>query len=168
MRPRSTDALLSWALVLLALGLAAGWLLTQGEDAERASRGAAFDRLLDRVLGEPGFDHDGPVPLCRAGDFETCVIDGDSVLFEGEQLRLERIDAPEIVDAGCEREQIAGLQARDRLSVILSAQPFRVVRYEQDRYGRTLARLRTPDGWVSSILVAEGLAQWWDTSRGWC
>ncbi|MBV6658837.1 MAG: thermonuclease family protein [Devosiaceae bacterium] len=165
---RSTDGFLTWGVAILVVGFVAGWLFLQTEDAERVARGPALERLLDRVLGPEGFDYEGPVPLCRAGDFETCVIDGDSVLFRGEQLRLERIDAPEIRDAQCEGEQIAGLQARDRLSVLLTDTPFRVVRFEEDRYGRTLARLRTEEGWISSRLVEEGLAQWWDTSRGWC
>ncbi|MEM1288694.1 MAG: thermonuclease family protein [Pseudomonadota bacterium] len=165
---RSTDVILSWGLALSLLAIAAGWLFLQSEDANRAARAPAFDRLLDRVLGGDGFDYVGAVPLCRAGDFDTCVIDGDSVLFKGEQLRLERIDAPEIRDAKCQSEQMAGLQARDRLSVLLTNTPFTVVRYEDDRYGRTLARLRTEDGWVTSKLVEEGLAQWWDTSLGWC
>lgn len=165
---RSTDMVLSWGVGLAILGAALVWLLIQAGDANRASNGPALDNLLGRVLGSQAPDYVGPVPLCRAGDFGTCVIDGDSLLFEGEQLRLERIDAPEISNAACENEQIAGLQARDRLSVLLTNRPFKVVRYEDDRYGRTLARLKTDQGWVSSELVAEGLAQWWDTSVGWC
>ncbi|MEM6384283.1 MAG: thermonuclease family protein [Pseudomonadota bacterium] len=165
---RSTDGVLSLVLAALALVLGGSWVLTQGEEADRKARGEALATLIDRVTGPKGFDYSGPVPLCRTGDFDTCVIDGDSVLFRGEQLRLERIDAPEIADAQCENEEILALQARDRLSVALSNTPFRVVRYEDDRYGRTLARLRTEDGWISSVLVDEGLAHWWDTGRGWC
>lgn len=165
---RSTDAVLSGALAVMGLILGLSWFFTQGEVADRKARGEMLASLIERVTGPKGFDHSGPVPLCRTGGSDTCVIDGDSVLFRGEQLRLERIDAPEVRDPDCDSERTLALKARDRLSVVLSERPFRVVRYEDDRYGRTLARLRTEEGWVSSVLVDEGLAQWWDTRRGWC
>ncbi|MGO4677985.1 thermonuclease family protein [Bosea sp. 2YAB26] len=94
------------------------------------------------------------------------IIDGDTVDIAGERIRILNIDAPETRGARCEDELILGLLAKERLAELLRAGPVAIDRCEssgrcEDRYGRTLARLRTAKGDVGAILIAEGLAQPW-------
>jgi endonuclease YncB( thermonuclease family) len=95
------------------------------------------------------------------------VIDGDTVALPcatpapgcAEKIRLTAIDAPETFHPGCEAELKAGLRAKERLAQLLRAGPVEVVRSgRKDRYGRTLADLRTAAGDVGGILLEEGLA----------
>jgi endonuclease YncB( thermonuclease family) len=85
------------------------------------------------------------------------VRDGDSIAAYGPEdalvnIRLYGIDAPEY-------KQPYGLQAKKRLSKLLGKREFQVEPMDTDRYGRTVALLRLPDGaLVNEALVAEGAA----------
>lgn len=155
---RTTDRF----ILLLILGFtvalvgAAGWV--------------SRDTLLDRFLGSnTGVSFSGNIGLCGAGARVTCVVDGDTLWLEGEKLRLERIDTPELSRPECAAERALALQARDRLVELLSTQAWHAVRARQDRYGRTLASLRGQNGWIGDQLVREGLAhRWGGAQRGWC
>jgi endonuclease YncB( thermonuclease family) len=89
------------------------------------------------------------------------VRDGDSIAAYGPEdalvnLRLYGIDAPEY-------KQPYGLQAKKRLSKLLGKREFQVEPQDTDRYGRTVALLRLPDGTlVNEVLVAEGAAWVYD------
>ncbi|PZR92307.1 MAG: nuclease [Stutzerimonas stutzeri] len=98
------------------------------------------------------------------------IIDGDTVDIDGERIRIHNIDAPETRGARCEAELVLGLRAKERLAGLLRAGPVTIDRCEAsgrctDRYGRTLARLRTAAGDVGAVLVREGLAQPWQPGR---
>lgn len=105
------------------------------------------------------------------------VIDGDTVWHyatprsEPEKIRLLDIDAPESTRTACERELIAGLRAKARLAELLQRRPVRIERCDEhgesceDRFGRTLARLHTPEGEVGAILLREGLALKYEPGR---
>ncbi len=104
------------------------------------------------------------------------IIDGDTVAFGLERVRILNIDAPETRGAHCERELFMGLKAKERLGMLLRSGPVQIERYGQDVYGRTLARIDVNGLDVGQILVREGLAlQWQDGSdakqarrRHWC
>lgn len=94
----------------------------------------------------------------------TCVHDGDTIWIEGEKMRLQSIDTPEL-NGQCERERALARAARDRLVQLLNAGPVRIVDTgERDRYDRKLVRLPG----ISEVLVREGLARRWGDRRGWC
>lgn len=93
-----------------------------------------------------------------------CVHDGDTVWWQGEKIRIADIDAPEL-KGRCKRETRLAFAARDRLVVLINAQPaITITRTGTDRYGRTLARL---DG-IDEQLIREGLATRWPKRRDWC
>jgi endonuclease YncB( thermonuclease family) len=94
------------------------------------------------------------------------IIDGDTVDIDGERIRIHNIDAPETRGARCEAELVLGLKAKERLAQLLRAGPVTINRCEasgrcEDRYGRTLATLRTAAGDVGAVMVREGLVQPW-------
>lgn len=90
------------------------------------------------------------------------VIDGDTVAFGTEHIRLLDIDAPEISHPRCEAEARLGLQAKARLKALLAGQDVAITRDGRDRYGRTLARLTVGGRSLGTVLVAEGLAVAWE------
>lgn len=108
------------------------------------------------------------IAACPAhGRRVTCVHDADSIVLEGERIRIANIDGAEL-DGKCPSERALALRGRDRLVTLL--QPgFRVQRAGFDRYGRTLARITVEGRDVGAQLVAEGLARRWTGRRlSWC
>jgi micrococcal nuclease len=108
---------------------------------------------------------------------QAVIIDGDTVAFGQERVRIINIEAPGISEPDCEREEIFALRSRQRLAELISAGPVRIERTGRDQLGRTLGRLFLQDGRdVAEILVAEGLAVTWyegpeareSRRRHWC
>lgn len=99
------------------------------------------------------------------------VIDGDTISLpavsgrRSEHIRLLDIDAPEAHRPRCPVEQIAAQAATDKLAALLAGRPVSIERHGRDRYGRTLARLRTPVGDVGAAMMAAGLALPWRPGR---
>ncbi len=160
---RTTDAILLSVLLALVLGAV---FVALAFPHTRVGDGIGV--FLARVLGPDDFSYAGPVPICRGGANIMCVIDGDTLRYGEDRLRLSRIDAPEIGEPACDNELRLGLVARDRLSELLSVQGFRVLYDGTDRFGRTLVELRSEDGSVGSQLVGEGLAHWFEDRQSWC
>jgi endonuclease YncB( thermonuclease family) len=67
------------------------------------------------------------------------IIDGETVAFGSERVRILNIDAPESFRSRCEREIVAGLRAKERLAQLLRSGPVSIERDGKDRYRRTLA-----------------------------
>jgi endonuclease YncB( thermonuclease family) len=99
------------------------------------------------------------------------VVDGDTIRYKGEKIRLADINTPETYEARCAHERQLGERAKARLTQLLNAGPFTLepIDRETDRYGRTL-RVITRDGEsLGEVLVDEGLAERWrGYRREWC
>ena len=99
------------------------------------------------------------------------MVDGDTIWYRGDKIRLADINTPEVSQPACADEAALGAQARDRLTALLNAGAFslEVEGRNIDRYGRLL-RVVTRDGTsLGDLLVAEGLAEEWQGRRGsWC
>lgn len=109
-----------------------------------------------------------PIAVCPAtGPRHHCVVDGDTVWWHGEKIRLADIDAPEM-KGRCQAERRLAIAARDRLVALLAGRRVTVSRTGKDRYGRTLARLGTSSGQLGEQLISEGLASRWPQRRNWC
>ena len=100
------------------------------------------------------------------------VIDGDTIDIDGNRYRLLGFDTPETVRAQCESERARGNAATERLRALVAGgmQIELAARAQQDRYGRTLARLYVDGNDVGDVLIEEGLARRYDggTRQGWC
>lgn len=118
------------------------------------------------AIGHAGFER------CVNGSQQSCVIDGDTIRYEGARIRLEDIDAPEIFSPRCESEKALGQRATQRLLEWINAGPFDVVQAgerDADRYGRKLRVIERNGRSAGDVLVAEGLARRWDGARrSWC
>ncbi len=109
--------------------------------------------------------------LCAPGPRNTCVVDGDTFWLNGEKVRIADINAPETHGAACASEAVRGAAATRRLIVLLNSGPFEMQTgsRERDRYGRLLRTVMRRGQSLGGQLVAEGLAESWQGSRGnWC
>jgi micrococcal nuclease len=109
---------------------------------------------------------------CGTGTRATCVIDGDTLWFQGAKIRIADINAPEVTDARCDYELNLGRRATRRLIELLNAGAFSLVSPEArdvDRYGRQLRNVMRGGQSLGMVLVREGLAEaWTGHRRNWC
>lgn len=111
--------------------------------------------------------HSVSFPICKTGKRHTCIVDGDTFWLDGEKFRLSGFNAPEM-DGLCQVERDKARLARVELQRLMS-QPFSLERTGFDRYGRTLAIVRTQSGDVTDSMVGAGLAHVWRGHKeNWC
>ncbi|MDS7598453.1 thermonuclease family protein [Agrobacterium tumefaciens] len=112
------------------------------------------------------------VQKCDADNRKTCVVDGDTIWWNGQKIRIADIDTPEISEPRCEAERARGVLATQRLIALINAGPFELHALpgrDQDRYGRKLRVLVRDGRSLGDILVFEGLARTWSGRREpWC
>lgn len=99
-------------------------------------------------------------------DGDTCTVDLDlglSTWIRGENLRLSRIDAPEV--RGEERKD--GLRSRDFLSSVIEGKSIVVqtIKDRREKYGRYLAEIWVTDingEWINinDLMVQKGYAEY--------
>lgn len=102
-------------------------------------------------------------------------LDGDTVILDGQHIRIANIDTPEIHEYHCDAELRLGLVAKRRMAELLSSGPIVVHEGDPgsgrqiDRYGRMLATIEVDGKDVGEIMIAEGLARRWSGKRRpWC
>lgn len=109
--------------------------------------------------------------ICDSGPRITCVVDGDTIWFQGRKIRIADINTPETSQPGCASEARLGKSATFRLQALLNDGSFNLesIDRDTDKYGREL-RIITRDGQsLGDILVDEGLAEEWQGyRRDWC
>lgn len=109
--------------------------------------------------------------LCPTGGGVNCVVDGDTIWFRGEKIRILNIDAPETHQPKCPSERALGDRATDRLFQLINGKRITLVRdgRDKDRNGRLLRRVEVNGRDVGERLVKEGLARRWEGKRRpWC
>lgn len=99
------------------------------------------------------------------------VIDGDTLAYGAERIRIASIDTPERNwRAECDAEaRLAELATRRLERLITEAGRIELVRDGVDRYGRTLGEIVLDARPVSEVLISEGYAVPWEGRRhDWC
>ena len=146
---------------------------------------AAFTAVFMWGGGPPGWARvSGPAPAPTAQDPEAanfgqcygrqgqnCVIDGDSLRYQGRQIRIADIDAPELGSPKCDAEYQRGLVAEARLQQLLNAGPFSLEPADsaRDRHGRELFIVSRGGQSLGGIMQSEGLAHPWVGHKlPWC
>jgi len=127
----------------------------------------AISSLL--ICGAGASTHSLPnIPICGGGKRITCVVDGDTIWIEGEKIRIQGFNTPE-VQGQCRREKELAKRATRELQAILSSGPITITRTGKDRYKRTLATIRNSSGDITNLMIAKGVAHEWRGRReGWC
>ncbi len=109
------------------------------------ARGSHF-RLLPRYrLGQPEPGVDLERRLVRA-------IDGDTLRYGAERIRIRGYNAPE-------RSESGGLEATLRLQQLLHEGPIRIVLHGRDVYGRKLADVFIDGQSVADVMTMEGFGR---------
>jgi micrococcal nuclease len=147
---------------------------------------AAFTAVMLMPVDGGVPDALGAVPLAVAVDREqaqfslcsgpvrvTCVVDGDTIWYQGEKIRIADLDTPEVGKPGCANEAAMGRKATQRLQALLNAGPFSLepntFGASEDKYGRSLMLVTRGGTSLGDVLVAEGLAErWGGPRRDWC
>lgn len=99
----------------------------------------------------------------------TCIVDGDTLWFQGEKMRLLGVDTPEM-DGTCARERYLAIKAKYRLLELVSTGILTITRHGHDDYGRSLVSVETRAGMVGDLLLRDGLADRFgdDQLPRWC
>ena len=110
--------------------------------------------------------------LCGHKWRDDCVVDGDTIHYHGDRIRIADINAPEVSEPQCDHELDLGEAATDRLLVLLNAGRFTLVPLpdrDEDVYGRKLRSITRGGESLGMVLVREGLAETWrGFRRDWC
>jgi micrococcal nuclease len=114
----------------------------------------------------------GSFTFCSVSFGRDCVIDGDTIDFKGERIRMVAYDAPEISEPHCASEYALGQQAKLRLLSLLNSGKVEIRTSgarDVDKYGRKLRLVLVNGRSVGDILIEEGLAWPWEGRRhAWC
>ena len=108
---------------------------------------------------------------CHTGGGTNCVVDGDTIWFNGQNIRIADIDAPETHEPRCPEELALGNQATQRLHALVNsgAVTLENIGRDTDRFGRKLRVVLVDGSSVGGALVDEGLARWYEGGkRPWC
>jgi micrococcal nuclease len=150
-------------LSLGLLALAAFWFVPDAVDMRLAawtSPGVAANDSQSASFG-----------LCHSGGGTNCVVDGDTIWYQGNKIRIADIDTPETHPPRCAEEARLGAAATQRLQGLLNAGTFSIesIDRDTDRYGRQLRVLSRNGESIGGMLVDDGLARWYGSGRqSWC
>lgn len=147
------------AAALLGTAYGAGWL-----------DGLWKDGSAQALIGAAPGDR-ASFGYCHVGGGYNCVVDGDTIWFKGEKIRIADIDAPETHDYRCDSEKALGDRATNRLHDLLETGPItlQTIDRDEDTYGRKLRIVLVNGVGVGDTLVGEGLARYYGSGRRpWC
>jgi endonuclease YncB( thermonuclease family) len=156
-------------VALVALPLAAGSAVFL-YDGPPAAVAVPQTLLASSMLPAPSDQASGSFSKCHGAGW-TCVVDGDTIRYQGEKIRIANINTPETFQAQCASERALGNRATQRLIVLLNQGAFTLepIDRETDQYGRTLRIITRGGESLGDALVAEGLAEpWTGRRREWC
>ena len=120
--------------------------------------------------------------LCGPGQWQRCVVDGDTLKIGQRRIRLTGYDAPEM-DGACQRERVKAREAQSALRDWLNAAPYHLsggAEPPRDKYGRELREARRDvtgtdrflgKGYLSQHMMDIGLAEpygWGGAPYDWC
>lgn len=88
----------------------------------------------------------------------TCVVDGDTLWYQGMKIRLLDIDAPE-VKGHCVNERELAQAATAELTRLLNTGLVRIAFDGQDKFSRHLARIWVREGEVGPAMITAKLAE---------
>lgn len=160
-----------FAVLTVSLALMAFGLTLRLADIDLFAPGPEYSDASSLPVAGPRDRLEARFVPCGDGNHERCVVDGDTIWFAGEKIRVLDINAPEISTPRCQRELVLGQAAAARLTELLNMGRFSLETGPEltDRYGRSLRRITRGRRSVGDILVAEGLAEpWQGFRRNWC
>ena len=128
--------------------------------------------LLYRAVPQPGPAAPGEA-IAVEDVWAVRVIDGDTLQYRGERIRIADINTPEIRSPACASESALGARAARRMEELLASGPFTLSPAgggrDEDIYGRKLRIVARDGRSLGATLVEEGLAhEWRGYKQSWC
>ena len=128
------------------------------------------------MLAAPALAENPHLEMCgnqRNTPDKTCLVDGDTLWLDGENIRLKDFDTPEPQSSICggDAEKALAHQASARMLELLNDNEWTIERFGLDstRSKRRLATIRIGGRDVGDILIEERLARRWpDGEEWWC
>jgi endonuclease YncB( thermonuclease family) len=106
---------------------------------------------------------------CYNGDRTHCVLDGDSIYFEGSKVQIAGIAAPRIQGGACDAERSRGIDAATRLAALLNSGTVSVGTPFQDAYGRAVSKVQVGGQDVGQAMIAAEVARQYEGDKyDWC
>lgn len=108
---------------------------------------------------QTGFSASNAWKKCGYGKRITCVVDGDTIWFRGEKIRLVGFDTPEAgKSARCSKEKKLAQKATEHLVDLLNDADLQLERIGVDRFDRTLGKLYIDGKNVADLMISAGHA----------
>lgn len=99
----------------------------------------------------------------------NCVLDGDTIYFEGKKVEVAGIDAPEIETAGCPAEVNRGIEVAGRVVDLLNSGKVTIAGAERGSDGQLLQRVEVDGRDVGNAMIRAGLARKYGAGpQSWC
>ncbi|MEY4237464.1 MAG: Endonuclease YncB precursor [Pseudomonadota bacterium] len=152
-------------LVVLPLAVFLVVLLWEGSPASRPAAEVGASAVQARDTERAQFAR------CGAASRYNCVVDGDTIWYQGTKIRVADINTPELSQPECAREAELAEAATRRLTDLLNQGAFSLedIARSHDKYGCRLQVITRGGESLGDQLVAEGLAETWQGSRSsWC
>lgn len=156
---------LGWPYQLLVAGIAFAMIVGFGWADSLLPKGEAVATASGATQVKASFG------LCHTGGGYNCVVDGDTIWLEGQNMRIADIDAPETHEPRCSAEKALGDRATRRLHELVNSGTLTLegIGRDEDSYGRKLRVVLVNGTNVGDTLVNEGLARWYEGGRrSWC
>lgn len=97
-------------------------------------------------------------PICGSGKRITCVVDGDTFWLNGEKIRPEGFDAPEMGKPNCHRPAAGAVESRAELARLLSGAQLGIERHGMS-FNRRLARVTVNGADLATLMIRAGRAR---------
>lgn len=162
---KSRSTVISWPIFLIITAAMCSALFTAIFLNGGPSQSSA---AISGALSDP---HQARFGICFGSNRYSCIVDGDTIWFEGRKIRIADINTPEISNPGCAYEKRLGNKAKYRLHALLNDGSFSLqsIDRDQDQYGRDLRIITRGGKSLGDVLVDEGLAERWQGYRkNWC
>ena len=154
-----------WGLIFVSLATFYGVWTWTGQGVETVNAAVAPVALFASDTESASFG------FCHSGGGTNCVVDGDTLYYQGVKIRIADIDTPETHPSRCAEEARLGDAATQRLQALVNAGPFSLqsIDRDEDVYGRKLRLITRSGQSIGHDLVDQGLARWYGGGRqSWC
>lgn len=97
------------------------------------------------------------------------VIDGDTIVVDGEHFRIKDLDAPEIMHRKCPEERVLGKQAKAFVEGFLRGKELIIDRTGKKSRNRPVVRVYVDGERLANAVIDAGYGVWWTGKKhDWC